>query len=55
MLFYILFVVAEIRNVLLESDPSQAEPITIWNETLQPLNEGSDKNIFRQQPLAFLL
>ena len=55
MLFYIVFVVAEIRNVLLESNPSEAEPITIWNETLQPSDEGSGKNIFRQQPLAFLL
>jgi hypothetical protein len=53
MLFYIVFVVAEIRNVLIESNPSQA-PITIWNETLQPLSEGSDKSTFRQRPLAYL-
>ena len=53
MLFYIVFVVAEIRNVLIESNPSQAEPITIWNETLQPLSEGSDISTYRQRPLAF--
>lgn len=55
MLLYIVFVVAEIRNVLLEGNPSQAEPITIWNETSQPSDEGSNKNTFRQQPLVFLL
>jgi len=32
-LFYIVFVVAEIGNVLLYGDPQQAEPITIWDET----------------------
>lgn len=55
MLFYIVFVVAEIRTVLLESNPRHAEPITIWNETSQHPDEGSDKNILRQKPLAFLL
>lgn len=55
MLFYIVFVVAEIRNVLLESNPGQAEPITIWNERSQPLDEENETNIFRQQPLAFSL
>jgi len=55
MLFYIVFVVAEIRNVLLESNPGQAEPITIWNERSQPLDGENETNIFRQQPLAFSL
>jgi hypothetical protein len=36
MLLYIVFVIAEIRNVLLYSDPGQPAPITIWEETQQP-------------------
>jgi hypothetical protein len=40
-LLYIVFVIAEIRNVLVHSDPRQAEPITIWEEILQPSAEGS--------------
>ena len=36
MLLYIVFVIAEIRNVLLYSDPRQPVPITIWEETQQP-------------------
>jgi hypothetical protein len=31
-LLYIVFVIAEIRNVLVHSDPSLAAPITIWEE-----------------------
>jgi hypothetical protein len=53
MLFYIVFVVAEIRNVLIESNPGQAEPITIWNETLQPLSGESDISTISQGSLAF--
>jgi len=36
MLLYIVFVIAEIRNVLLYSDPRHPEPITIWDEIQQP-------------------
>jgi len=41
MLLYIVFVVAEIRNVLVNGDPRQAEPITIWDETAPPAAAGS--------------
>lgn len=41
MLLYIVFVIAEIRNVLLYSDPQPA-PITIWEETQQPPVDGSN-------------
>jgi len=40
-LLYIVFVVAEIRNVLLYSDPQQAAPLTIWEEVQQPSAVGS--------------
>lgn len=40
MLLYIVFVVAEIRNVLIHSDPRQAEPITIWDEIPKPVDTG---------------
>lgn len=48
MLLYIVFVVAEIRNVLIHSDPRQAEPITIWDEMPQPVDTGSFKITYRQ-------
>ena len=35
MLLFIVFVVAEIRNVLLYSDPHHP-PVTIWEEVQQP-------------------
>jgi hypothetical protein len=40
MLLYIVFVIAEIRNVLLYSDPRQPEPITIWEETPLPPDDN---------------
>jgi hypothetical protein len=46
-LLYIVFVIAEIRSVLVHSDPQQAEPIAIWEEILQPPVEGSFKITFR--------
>lgn len=36
MLLFIVFVIVEIRNVLLYSDPYQPPPITIWEELPQP-------------------
>lgn len=41
MLLYIVFVIAEIRNVLLQSDPRQPEPLTIWEE-IQRLPAGNN-------------
>ena len=35
MLLYIVIVMAEIRNVLINGTPSNPEPITIWDE-IQP-------------------
>lgn len=32
MLLYIVFIIAEIRNVLVSTDPQLAEPVTIWEE-----------------------
>jgi|GEM_PF-1261875 len=46
MLLFIVFVVAEIRNVLINSDPRTAEPITIWDETPQPVAHSSGKITF---------
>ena len=43
-LLYIVFVIAEIRNVLVHSDPSQAAPITIWEE-IQPTPDNSSYKI----------
>ncbi len=47
MLLYIVFIIAEIRNVLLYSDPQQAEPITIWEEIQQPPGDNSYKLTYR--------
>jgi len=52
MLLYIVFVVAEIRNVLLHSDPSQAEPITIWDEMPQPVDSGGIKITYREETVT---
>jgi hypothetical protein len=35
MLLYIVFIIAEIRNVLVSTDPHPVEPVTIWEE-VQP-------------------
>lgn len=48
MLLYIVFVVAEIRNVLVNSDPRQAEPITIWDEKPQATVTDGFKITYRQ-------
>lgn len=48
MLLYIVFVVAEIRNVLIHSDPRQAEPITIWDDIPQPANTDGFRLTYRQ-------
>lgn len=48
MLLYIVFVVAEIRNVLIHSDPRQAEPITIWDEMPPPVAATGLKITYRQ-------
>lgn len=32
MLLYIVFIMAEIRNVLINGTPNNPEPITIWEE-----------------------
>ncbi|MGB3211356.1 MAG: hypothetical protein WBB19_11675 [Desulforhopalus sp.] len=39
-LLYIIFVIAEIRNVLLFNDPRQPSPITIWEEVQQPADSN---------------
>lgn len=36
MLLFIVFVIVEIRNVLLYSDPYHPPPVTIWEEIAQP-------------------
>ncbi len=36
MLLYIVFVIAEIRNVLVNGDPLQPQPLTIWDEVQAP-------------------
>jgi hypothetical protein len=48
MLLYIVFVVAEIRNVLMHSDPRQAEPITIWDDIPQPADTDGLRLTYRQ-------
>lgn len=40
MLLYIVFVMAEIRNVLVSGNPGQPEPITIWDEARPPEANG---------------
>lgn len=37
MLLFIIFILAEIRNVLMDSDPWPAQPLTIWEEVQRPL------------------
>lgn len=37
MLLFIIFILAEIRNVLVDSDPWPAQPLTIWEEDQKPL------------------
>lgn len=46
-LLYIVFVIAEIRNVLVYSDPQQAAPLTIWEETQHSLTDEGHKNIYK--------
>ncbi len=46
-LLFIIFVIAEIRNVLINSDPQQAEPLTIWEEVHQPADASGNKYAFR--------
>lgn len=41
MLLYIVFVMAEIRNVLINGTPNNPEPITIWEE-VQPRTADKD-------------
>ena len=36
MLVFIVFVLAEIRNVLVSYDPYSESPLTIWEETVSP-------------------
>jgi hypothetical protein len=48
MLLYIVFIVAEIRNVLIQGDPRQAEPITIWDEMPQPADTSGFKITYRR-------
>jgi hypothetical protein len=40
MLLYIVFVVAEIRNVLMNGEPLQPKPLTIWDEAPPPSSNG---------------
>lgn len=47
MLLFIVFVIAEIRNVLLYSDPRQPAPITIWEEMQQPPVDSSNTIVHR--------
>ena len=46
MLLYIVFVIAEIRNVLLQSDPRQPEPLTIWEEIQQLPAKSNSKSMY---------
>ena len=46
-LLYIVFVIAEIRNVLVHSDPSQATPITIWEEVHRTPDSSSYKFTYK--------
>jgi len=39
-LIFIVFVCAEIRNVLLYDAPYQNKPVSIWNETAQNVQPG---------------
>lgn len=44
-LLSIVFVIAEIRNVLLYTDPQQPVPLTIWQETRNaPVDTGNVNN-----------
>jgi hypothetical protein len=42
MLLYIVFVMAEIRNVLINGTPNNPEPLTIWEEVQPPT---ADKDV----------
>lgn len=44
MLLYIVFVMAEIRNVLVNGTPNNPEPITIWEE-FQPQSADKELNL----------
>ncbi|MFW2366502.1 MAG: hypothetical protein ACN4GW_08795 [Desulforhopalus sp.] len=47
MLLYIVFVVAEIRNVLINGTPNNPEPITIWEEARPGLADKDFTLIYR--------
>ena len=40
MLLYIVFIFAEIRNVLMGTDPHPAQPVTIWEEVQPPAGDS---------------
>jgi hypothetical protein len=46
-LLFIIFVIAEIGNVLINSDPRHAKPLTIWEEVHQPSDASGNKYPFR--------
>lgn len=46
-LLFIVFVLAEIRNVLVFQDPFQSKNISIWEEVQEPDTTG-DHTLFKQ-------
>lgn len=47
LLLYIVFVIAETRNVLLYTDLQQTAPVTIWEEIQHsPTDNGAKQNFF---------
>jgi hypothetical protein len=44
-LLFIVFIVAEIRNVLISTDPQQAAPLAIWEEARQPAPGGDTSTL----------
>lgn len=48
MLLYIVFIIAEIRNVLISTDPYLAQPVTIWEEVQPPAGDSGYSPITRR-------
>ncbi|MGW8193263.1 MAG: hypothetical protein ACWGOX_03275 [Desulforhopalus sp.] len=46
MLLYIVFVMAQIRDVLISGTPDQPEPITIWDEAQPPAEDSSGSLLY---------
>ena len=47
-LLYIVFIIAETRNILMNTDPRTAPPVTIWEEVQPPVGDLGYTLVYRR-------